>query len=68
MIVGIISIEYWQTKKPRAQMTANGATKGLWSVIFANNSFTVEQTVPMIVRGVKGGYYKPKNDCWHYFY
>ena len=42
MIVGIISIKYWQTKKPRAQMTANDATKGLWSTLFADNSFTVE--------------------------
>ena len=26
----------------RAQMTANDATKGLWSALFADNSFTVE--------------------------
>ena len=42
MIAGIISIIYWQTKKPRAQMTTNDATNGLWSALFADNSFTVE--------------------------
>ena len=42
MFVGIISIKYWQTKKPWAQMTANDATKRLWSALFADNSLTVE--------------------------
>ena len=68
MIVGIISIKYYSTKKALAQMTANDATKGLWSALFADNSFTVEKTVPMNVRGVGGGYYKPINHFWHYFY
>ena len=42
MIVGIISIKYWQTKKPWAQMTSTDAATGLWSARFADNSFTVE--------------------------
>ena len=42
MIVGIISVKYWQTKKPWAQMTATDAANGLWSALFADNSFTVK--------------------------
>ena len=42
MIVGIISVKYWQTKETWAQMTATDAANGLWSALFADNSFTVE--------------------------